>query len=129
MQTQIPKIEIVKVLKKWNISESNIVDKIKEYLFANERVKGYVALYSHDEWGSCREWKHVVMNIDGSYIDDGEWIDMSSSKNEHKYKVMKIGEFLNKYGGRELMIYVYESPSCNKSKQYSFKAVFKVVVE
>jgi hypothetical protein len=129
-QAQNIKIEVVKILKRWNISESAVADKIKEYMFANERVsKEYVTLYRHDEWGSCREWKSVVMNIDGSYIPDGEWIDKSSSKNEHKYKVMLLSEFIEKYVNRELVIYVYESPSCNKSKQFSFKAIFKVVVE
>jgi hypothetical protein len=129
-QTQNIKIEVVKILKRWNISESNIVGEIKAYLFANKRVgKGYVTLYRHDEWGSCREWKSIVMNIDGSYIDAGEWIDMSSNKNAHKYKVMALSEFIEKYANKELMIYVYESPSCNKSNQFSFKAVFKVVVE
>jgi hypothetical protein len=130
-QIQIPnqvKIEIVKVLKKWNISESDIPNKIREYMFDNERVKGYVALYSHDEWGSCREWKHVVALPTGEYIPDGEWMDKSSQKNEHKYKVITFEEFMEKYANKELMIYVYESPSCNTSRQFSFKAVFKVVV-
>ena len=130
IQAQNVKIEVVKILKRWNISESAIIGEIKAYLFANRRVsKDYVTLYSHDEWGSCREWKHVVALPTGEYIPDGEWIDMSSNKNAHKYKVMALSEFIEKYANRELMIYVYESPSCNKSNQFSFKAVFKVVVE
>jgi hypothetical protein len=129
IQAQNIKIDVVKILKRWNISESDIVDKIKEYMFNNERVgNGYVILYRHDEWGSCREWKSILLNIDGSYIDAGEWIDMSSSNNAHKYKVMLLSEFIEKYANKELMIYVYESPSCNKAKQFSFKVVFKVVV-
>jgi hypothetical protein len=99
-------------------------------MFSNERVGDeYVVLYRYDEWGSCREWKSIVMNIDGSYIPDGEWIDRSSRNNAHKYKVMLLSEFIEKYANKELVIYVYESPSCNKSKQYSFKAIVKVVVE
>ena len=116
-------VEIVEILKRWNISESAIKDVIKYYLVDNSK---YIILYRHETWGSCREWKHVVMNEDGSYINDGEWIDNSSRKNAHKRKIIDVSKFLEKYGGKNLMIYVYESPSCNKSKEFSFKAIFRV---
>jgi len=47
-------------------------------------------------------------------------------KNAHKYKVMDLQEFLEKYRGKELVMYVHESPSCNKSKEFSFRAVVRV---
>jgi hypothetical protein len=34
-------------------------------------------------------------------------------------------EFLEKYRGKELLMYVYESPSC--SKKFSFRAVVRVL--
>ena len=124
-QEQVPpfKVEIVEVLKKWNVN-GDIQRIIINYLLG--KYNGYVSLYSHDEWGSCREWKHVIMNEDGTYLEGGTWIDNSSRKNAHKRKIMEIAEFLEKYGGKNLMIYVYESPSCNKSKEFSFKAIFRV---
>jgi hypothetical protein len=40
---------------------------------------------------------------------------------------MKLEEFLDKYRGKELIIYVHESPSCNKSKEFSFRAVVRIL--
>jgi hypothetical protein len=67
------------------------------------------------------------MNVDGTYIDDGEWDDRGSRKNANKWKVMKLGDFLEKYAGKELIAFLYVSPSCNKSKQFSFRVIFRVV--
>jgi hypothetical protein len=119
-------IEIVKIEKRYNIKPEEILNQVKKYLFTSEDGVKKVLLYSHDTWGSCREWKSVLLNIDGTYIQDGEWIDKSSHKNAHKYKVMRLEEFFEKYRGKELVIYVHESPSCNKSKEFSFRAVVRV---
>jgi myo-inositol-1-phosphate synthase len=119
-------VEVVKIEKRYNIKPEEIPSQVKKYLFASEDGVKKVLLYSHDTWGSCREWKSIVLNSDGSYIDDGEWINQSSRKNAHKYKVMKLEEFLEKYRGKELIIYVHESPSCNKSKEFSFRAVVRI---
>jgi myo-inositol-1-phosphate synthase len=119
-------VEVVKIEKRYNIKPEEIPSQVKKYLFSSEDGVKKVLLYSHDTWGSCREWKSIVLNSDGSYIDDGEWINQSSSKNAHKYKVMKLEEFLEKYRGKELIIYVHESPSCNKSKEFSFRAVVRI---
>jgi hypothetical protein len=134
-QTQTPSIkieqgeitiEIVKIEKRFNIKPEEIPIQVKKYLFALDDGVKKVLLYSHETWGSCREWKSILLNPDGSYINDGEWVDNSSRKNAHKYKVMKLEEFLEKYRGKELVIYVHESPSCNKSKEFSFRAVVRV---
>jgi virulence-associated protein VagC len=119
-------IEIIKIEKRYNIKPEEIPSQVKKYLFASEDGVKKVLLYSHDTWGSCREWKSIILNTDGSYIQDGEWVDNSSHKNAHKYKVMKLEEFLEKYRGKELVMYVHESPSCNKSKEFSFRAVVRV---
>ena len=119
-------IELVRIEKRYNIKPEEIPSQVKKYLFASEDGVKKVLLYSHDTWGSCREWKSIVLNSDGSYIDDGEWINQSSRKNAHKYKVMKLEEFLEKYRGKELIIYVHESPSCNKSREFSFRAVVRI---
>jgi len=130
VQTQVPfRVEVVKVIKKWNVKNEDIQKIVVGYLLAynnkyNENK--YVTLYYHDEWGSCREQKSVVLSEDGGYLEGGEWIDNSSRKNAHKFKVMEVAEFLEKYAGKNLVIYVYESPSCNTAKQFSFKAVFRV---
>jgi hypothetical protein len=117
-------VEVVRVVKKWNISSDEIAEKIERLLKGYR--DGYVALFHHSTWGSCRVTKFLVLGADGSYIPDGEWIDNSSNKNANKWKVMPLDEFLEKYAGRELLAYCYVSPSCNKSKQYSFRAVFRV---
>jgi len=119
-------IELVRIEKRYNIKHEDIVEQIKKYLFSSEDGVKRVVLYSHDTWGRCREWKSIVLNIDGSYIDGGEWIDKSSRKNAHKYKVMTLSEFLEKYRGKELVMYVHESPSCNKSKEFSFRVVVRI---
>jgi hypothetical protein len=116
-------IELVKVEKRYNIKPEDILNKVKEYMFDGENVH----LYLHNTWGSCREWKSIVLNSDGSYIQDGEWINKSSRKNVHKYKVMNLKGFLEKYRGKELIIYVYESPSCNASKEFSFRVVVRIL--
>jgi hypothetical protein len=120
-------IEIVKIEKRYNIKPEDIPSQVKKYLFTSDNGVKKVLLYSHDTWGSCREWKSILLNTDGSYIQDGEWIDNSSHKNAHKYKVMKLEEFLEKYRGKELVIYVHESPSCNKSREFSFRAVVRII--
>jgi len=119
-------IEIVKIEKRYNIKPEEIPSQVKKYLFASYDGVKKVVLYSHDTWGSCREWKSILLNSDGSYIDDGEWVDNSSHKNAHKYKIMDMQMFLEKYRGKELVMYVHESPSCNKSKEFSFRAVVRV---
>jgi hypothetical protein len=119
-------VEIVKIEKRYNIKPEEIPSQVKKYLFASDNGVKKVLLYSHDTWGSCREWKSILLNSDGSYIDGGEWINQSSRKNAHKYKVMKLEEFLEKYRGKELIIYVHESPSCNKSREFSFRAVVRI---
>ena len=112
-------IELVRIEKRYNIKPEEIPSQVKKYLFASDNGVKKVLLYSHDTWGSCREWKSIVLNSDGRYINDGEWVDQSSSKNAHKYKVMDLKEFLEKYRGKELVMYVHESPSCNKSNPIS----------
>ena len=119
-------IEIVRVEKRYNIKAEEIPSQVKKYLLASDNGVEKVLLYSHDTWGSCREWKSILLNPDGSYINGGEWVDQSSRKNAHKYKVMDLNEFLEKYRGKELVMYVHESPSCNKSKEFSFRAVVRV---
>ena len=119
-------IEIVKIEKRYNIKAEEIPSQVKKYLLASDNGVEKVLLYSHDTWGSCREWKSILLNPDGSYINGGEWVDQSSRKNAHKYKVMDLNEFLEKYRGKELVMYVHESPSCNKSKEFSFRAVVRV---
>jgi len=119
-------IEIVKIEKRYNIKPEEIPSQVKKYLLASDNGVEKVLLYSHDTWGSCREWKSILLNPDGSYINGGEWVDQSSRKNAHKYKVMDLNEFLEKYRGKELVMYVHESPSCNKSKEFSFRAVVRV---
>ena len=119
-------IEIVKIEKRFNIKPEEILNQVKKYLFASYDGVKKVLLYSHETWGSCREWKSILLNSDGSYINEGEWVDQSSRKNAHKYKVMKLEEFLEKYRGKELIIYVHESPSCNKSREFSFRAVVRI---
>jgi hypothetical protein len=118
-------VEVVDVLKKWNVTKEQIPQLILENIVEGDIIK----LYRHDTWGSCREWKAIVLHPDGSYLDDGEWLDNSSHKNAHKKKIMKLSEFLEKYAGKELLVYVNVSPSCNKSRQYSFKAIVKFNAE
>jgi hypothetical protein len=120
-------VEIVKIEKRYNIKPDEILNQVKKYLFASDDGVKKVLLYSHDTWGSCREWKSILLNTDGSYIQDGEWIDNSSRKNAHKYKVMDLQQFLEKYRGKELVMYVHESPSCNKSREFSFRAVVRII--
>ena len=119
-------IELVRIEKRYNIKPEEIINQVKKYLFASDNGVKKVLLYSHETWGSCREWKSILLNTDGYYINDGEWVDNSSRKNAHKYKVMDLQEFLEKYRGKELVMYVHESPSCNKSKEFSFRAVVRV---
>jgi hypothetical protein len=120
-------IEIVKIEKRYHIKPEEIPSQVKKYLFASDDGVKKVLLYSHDTWGSCREWKSILLNADGSYISDGEWVDQSSRKNAHKYKIMDLNEFLEKYRGKELIMYVHESPSCNPSKEFSFRVVVRVL--
>ena len=120
-------IEIVRVEKRYNIKPEEIPSQVKKYLFASDNGVKKVLLYSHDTWGSCREWKSIVLNSDGSYLPEGEWIDSSSRKNVHKYKAMDLQQFLEKYRGKELVVYIHESPSCNKSREFSFRAVVRVL--
>jgi hypothetical protein len=118
-------IEIVKIEKKWNIANSEIAEKIKDMILSYG--DGYATLYYHRTWGSCRVTKFLIMNADGTYIDDGEWEDRSSRKNVNKWKIMPLRDFITKYAGKELSAFLYVSPSCNKSKQFSFRAIFRVV--
>ena len=119
------RVEVVKVEKAWNVEEESIPEKIANLLLAYGN--GYVTLYYHDTWGSCRVTKFVVLNPDGSYLNEGKWIDRSSRRNTHRYKIVKEEEFLGKHAGKELVAYAYVSPSCNASRQFSFRAVFRVV--
>jgi len=117
-------IEIMRIEKKWNIEDNAIADAIYKMLKSYSQDK--VVLYYHSTWGSCRVTKFIVLNSDGTYIDSGDWIDNSSRKNVYKLKIMSINEFIAKFASRELLAYLYVSPSCNTSKQYSFKAVFRI---
>jgi hypothetical protein len=116
-------VEVVRIEKRWNIASSEIAEVIEKML--RSYGNGYIVLFYHTTWGSCRVTKFVVLNVDGSYLD-GEWIDNSSRKNVHKWKVISIEEFIAKYAGKELLAYCYVSPSCNKSKEFSFRVVFRV---
>jgi len=118
-------VEVVRVVKKWNISSEGVADAIAKML--RSYGGSYIVLFHYTTWGSCRVTKFLVMNVDGSYLPDGEWVDNSSNKNANKWKIMLLEEFISKYAGRELLAYCYVSPSCNKSKQFSFRAVFRVV--
>jgi hypothetical protein len=117
-------VEVVRVERRWNVATDDIAGTIERLLRSYR--DGYVSLYYHTTWGSCRVTKFVVLGANGSYLPDGEWIDSSSRRNVHKWKIMPLDEFLEKYAGKELLAYLYVSPSCNKSKQYSFRAVFRV---
>jgi hypothetical protein len=117
-------VEVIKVEKRWNIATEDIAEKILGML--RSYGEGYAVLFHYTTWGSCRVTKFLVMNADGSYLDDGEWIDNSSNKNANKWKIMPLQEFLSKYAGKELLAYLYVSPSCNKSKQFSFRVIFRV---
>jgi hypothetical protein len=121
-------VEIVRIEKHFNIKPEEIPSQVKKYLFASDNGVKKVLLYSHDTWGSCREWKSILLNTDGSYINDGEWVD-NSSRNVHKYKVMDLQQFLEKYRGKELLMYVHESPSCNARKEFSFRVVVRIGVQ
>jgi hypothetical protein len=118
-------IEIVKIEKKWNIANSEIAEKIKDMILSYG--DGYATLYYHRTWGSCRVTKFLIMNVDGTYLPDGEWEDRSSKKNANKWKIMSLKDFLTKYAGKELSAFLYVSPSCNKSKQFSFRVIFRVM--
>jgi hypothetical protein len=121
-QVGIITIELVNIAKKYNIREDEILAVVKRYLFSDD---GLITLYSHSTWGSCREWKHIVLDND-NYINIGEWINNNSYKNVHKYKKADLKEFLERYKGKELVVYVHESPSCNASKEFSFRVVVKI---
>jgi hypothetical protein len=118
-------IEVVKIEKKWNIKADGIASKIKDMILSHG--DGYAVLFHHSTWGSCRVVKFLIMNVDGSYLPDGEWDDHSSRKNANKWKIMPLKDFITKYAGKELSAFLYVSPSCNKSRQFSFRAIFKVV--
>ena len=118
-------IEIVKIEKKWNIANNEMAKKIKDMILSYG--DGYATLYYYRTWGSCRVTKFLIMNADGTYLPDGEWIDNSSRKNVNKWKIMNLNEFITKYAGKELSAFLYVSPSCNKSKQFSFRVIFRVV--
>jgi hypothetical protein len=117
-------VEVVRIEKRWNIASSEVPEVIAKML--RRYGDNHVVVYYHTTWGSCRVTKFVVLNVDGSYLPDGEWIDNSSRKNVHKWKVIPVEEFIAKYAGKELLAYCYVSPSCNKSKEFSFRAVFRV---
>ena len=118
-------VEVVRVERRWNVATEDIAGTIERLL--RSYGDGYVSLYYHTTWGSCRVTKFLVMDADGTYLPDGEWMDNSSRRNVHRWKIMPLDEFLEKYAGRDLLAYCYVSPSCNKSKQFSFKAVFRVL--
>jgi hypothetical protein len=125
ISVEVIRVEVIRVEKRWNIPTEDIAGKIASMLksYGNDQV----TLFYHSTWGSCRVTKFIVMSTDGSYIPDGEWIDNSSNKNANKWKIMPLDEFMEKYAGKELLAYLYVSPSCNKSKRFSFRAVFRVV--
>jgi len=120
-------VEIVKIEKKWNIKEDKIAEKIKDMILSYG--DGYATLYYYRTWGSCRVTKFLIMNADGTYLPDGEWEDHSSRKNVNKWKIMNLNDFITRYAGKELSAFLYVSPSCNKSAQYSFRTVFRVVAD
>jgi len=120
-------IIVEEVHRVWNINEEEIPRKIAA-LLRRFRESGYVTLYVHTTWGHCRVTKFIVLSENGNFLDDGKWVDNSSHRNVHKYKVMRREEFLAKYAGKRLVAYAYVSPSCNQAKQFSFRVVFRVVV-
>ena len=126
-QAQTVQVEIIEVLKKWNIDVKGIEQWVRNILSGKvpsvgggEVDLGKPILYAHDTWGSCRELK-VVVTENGKFID-GTWIDSSSRRNAHKYKVGELDTLI----GKVVEIYVRYSPSCNKSRQMSFRAKVKV---
>ena len=123
-------VVVEEVLKAWNIDEEEIPGEVAAFLRRyKENGKDYVTLYVHTTWGSCRVTKFIVLADSGEFLNDGKWVDNSSRRNVHKYKVMREEEFLAKYAGKRLIAYAYVSPSCNQAKQYSFRVIFRVVVQ
>jgi hypothetical protein len=118
-------IEIVKIEKRYNVDPEDIPTQIARYTFFIVGRIMKVLVYRYDTGGPCRELKSYVLNSDGSYIPEGKWIDNSSRKQIHRYKVMDLQQFLEKYRGKELVVYVRESRSCNNKS--SFRAVVRIL--
>ena len=121
------RVEIVEILKRWNIDMEEIEKWVQRILSGKipsvgggEIDFGKPILYAHDTWGSCRELK-VVVTENGNFID-GMWIDSSSRRNDHKYKIADIDKLV----GKVVEIYVRYKPSCNKVRQMSFRAKVKI---
>jgi len=124
------KVEIVEVKYKYNISIDGIKKFLKDWVegyipdvsgpYMRDMGEGNVAVYAYDTWGRCRVFK-LVATIDGQFIP-GEWVDRSSHKNAHKFKITPIENIV----GKNVELYVHESPSCNKSKEYTFRVVVRV---
>ncbi len=126
-QTQTPKLKVKEVIFKVNISIERIeevlnrvmIKKVLEYSPIDD--SGRILTYLHRTWGSCREWKLLVLKNENEFVD-GEWIDMSSMKNDFKIKLTDVEKL-----PREVTVYYFESPSCNKSKQFRFKVIVEVM--
>lgn len=130
-QTHSIQFKIKKIIFKINIPDTEIekvlnrvmIKKVLEYSPIDD--SGRILTYLHRTWGSCREWKLVALkneNENGNEFVDGEWVDRSSSKNVFKYKLTDVEKL-----PKEVTVYYFESPSCNKSKQFRFKVVIEVV--
>ncbi|MFH8120347.1 MAG: hypothetical protein QXS37_06100 [Candidatus Aenigmatarchaeota archaeon] len=125
-QTQ-PKLKIKEIIFKMNIPDTEIekvldrvmVKKILEDSPIIESPK--ILTYIHRTWGSCREWKLVSLKNEDEFIE-GEWINKSSMKNTFKMKLTDVEEL-----PKEIIVYYFESPSCNGKKQFKFKVVAEVV--
>jgi len=125
-QTQI-QFQIVQVKTKYNTTEEEIKSFIEKWLRGvipaaggGERKLDGVPVYAHDTWGLCRELK-IVATVNGQFID-GEWIDNSSKKNVHKFKIAKLENLV----GKDVELFVRYSPSCNSSRFEKFRVVVRI---
>lgn len=116
------KVKVVE--RKWNIVSDEIEAVLNKVIYIAKKYvddDNIITTYYHETWGSCREWKLLVTDVQGNYLP-GEWIDRSSHRNVRKYKVTKISDLPS-----EVKVYYFESPSCNKSKRFSFLVIADVI--
>jgi len=126
-QTQTPKFKIKEIIFKMNISVERIEEvlnrvMIKKVLEDSPIIDDTEKMltYLHRTWGSCREWKLVTLKNENEFIE-GEWIDKSSMKNTFKMKLTDVEKL-----PKEIIVYYFESPSCNGKKQFRFKVIVEV---
>lgn len=113
------------IMKKYNVSDDEVKSiTIKVLMPKDEDMReNHILTYYRKTWGSCREWKLVVTDVNGNYLP-GEWYDRSSNRNEYILKYTKVSELPS-----VIKVYYKESPSCNPARQYSFAALVEVVRE